>query len=348
MAISIDRLFVILLCLALLAACTGTGPNHSTAPTGESDTLPDEPPSAVIPKKVVLLRHTGTRDSIEHLAAQTFKESLEAQSNGMLLVDIYPETAMGTSSDMAYAMRYGNVTMHIGDPLFDTEKCFSWTAVSGDLSTYRQALFDGPVREIVDDACLQAGVLFLGSVSDEYYYLTSERPAGSLAELGGLRVAETKLPLQGVWELAGAATYLCAEEEVFPLAQRGAINAMHNRLQSSLPSQLAVILPYLICVNQRVYSRMVYISKRFYDSLGPEEQAMVERAVEDTRQSVREYTAQHNADILAAHREQGGSVIDSVGELEAVLRQELTASGLLETTYGETLPAQLRAALAAA
>jgi len=298
---------------------------------------------AAYPRKIVLLRYTGARGSITHLAAQRFKESLEQQSSGRFLVDIYPESALGNSSDMAYAMRYGFVTMHIGDPLFDIEKYLSWTTVSDDLTSYREALDQGTVREKLNAACLEAGVLFLGSISDEYYYLASDRPVEALADINGLRVAETTLPLPNLWELFEGTSYLCKKDQVFPLAQHKAIDAMHDSLQVNLSSQLPSLLPYLICLNQRIYSRLVYINRRFYDALLPEEQAMVEQAVEDTRQSVSEHVVRQNEEILSAYKNLGGSILVPTEEFQEAFRQELNNSGLLEATYGESLVTEIQA-----
>lgn len=330
--------FSLLFCAVLLPACMAAAPPSSSAPSEPSPVAaPPSPDNAT----VITLRHTGVENSITHLGAVKFKETLEQSSDGRFLVDIYPENALGNTSDAEYALRYGTVTMHMGTPLFQALDCLAWSALSGeDKDSLRTRLGEGPLRELLEKESAENGLRYLGILSTEYYLMSSNRPIQSLGDFQALKVASPgAAQSQAFWTALGAKTIDCPEEQVFTALQQKVIDARENVQSINLLTNYLSYQPYLVLTNHRIYSRAAYINQRFYSDLPPHEQRLIDDAVAVAGDYLTTYIDAYFVHITSGLKEKGIEIQTLSPELRAGMNEAARHAVLraLEAEAGKEL-----------
>lgn len=335
------------LAVCLLACCGSLPDSEALSDTGSDVALLDVPPTA---DTVIILRHDGAEDSITHMGALRFKGELEALSQGSMRVDVYPANKLGNRLDTEYALRYGTVTMHMGEPLYVTLQCLAWTPLAGSIEVYRERIRAGQVRERIDAECVDAGVLFLGTVSEEYQVISSTRPIESPEDFTGLRIASIgRQSSEAFWNALGATVVQSQRRQFYTAIQQGLVDAVEDTVYYDLAERYNRHHPYITLTNHRIASRAVYIHKRFYSELPPDQQEMVDAAVDETSRYLGEYIDSSQQEVFRLLGEQNRTVRElSAAEQEQLwerVRGPLTVN--LRASFGEQPVDALLEALAA-
>ncbi len=220
-------------------------------------------------------------DAPVHFGQVKFKELVEQRSNGDMIVQIHVGGAMGGERDVFEAMSSGGLEMGAmgsGDTsiFFPKYQVFEVPYVMRD-SDHFWKFWNGPVGKEINDLSLrERGVMTAGVVYRGARYLTANKPIRTVAEVKGLkiRLPENK-PWIKIWETLGALPVVVAFPEVYMALKTGVAEAQENPMESIWAYKFYEAQKYLIGT-QHVFSACKYqISKKWFDTLKPDQQKLI-------------------------------------------------------------------------
>jgi len=220
-------------------------------------------------------------DAPVHFGQVKFKELVEQRSNGQMQVQIHVGGAMGGERDVFEAMSSGGLEMGAmgsGDVsiFFPQWMVYEVPYALRDADHFWK-FWNGPVGKEVNDMVLkERGVMTAGIVYRGARFLTANRPIKTPAEVKGLkiRLPEVK-PWIKVWESLGALPVVVAFPEVYMALKTGVAEAQENPLESIWSYKFYEAQKYLIGT-RHVYAAAKYqISKKWFDTLKPDQQKLI-------------------------------------------------------------------------
>ena len=226
-------------------------------------------------------------DAPVHFGQVKFKELVEQRSKGEMEVLIHVGGAMGGERDVFEAMSSGGLEMGAmgsGDVsiFFPKWMVYEVPYALRDADHFWK-FWNGPVGKEVNDMVLkERGVMTTGIVYRGARFLTANRPIRTPAEVKGLklRLPEVK-PWVKIWESLGALPVVVAFPEVYMALKTGVAEAQENPLESIWAYKFYEAQKYLIAT-KHVYSACKYqVSKKWFDTLKPDQQQLILTAWKD-------------------------------------------------------------------
>jgi TRAP-type transport system periplasmic protein len=226
-------------------------------------------------------------DAPVHFGQVKFKELVEQRSKGEMEVLIHVGGAMGGERDVFEAMSSGGLEMGAmgsGDVsiFFPKWMVYEVPYALRDADHFWK-FWNGPVGKEVNDMVLkERGVMTTGVVYRGARFLTANRPIRTPAEVKGLklRLPEVK-PWVKIWESLGALPVVVAFPEVYMALKTGVAEAQENPLESIWAYKFYEAQKYLIAT-KHVYSACKYqVSKKWFDTLKPDQQQLILTAWKD-------------------------------------------------------------------
>jgi tripartite ATP-independent transporter DctP family solute receptor len=220
-------------------------------------------------------------DAPVHFGQVKFKELLEQRSKGDMQVQIHVGGAMGGEREVFEAMSSGGLEMGAmgsGDIsiFFPRYMVFEVPYVMRDADHFWK-FWNGPVGKEFNDVPLkERGVMTAGVVFRGARYLTANKPIRTVADLKGLkiRLPENKVWVK-IWETLGTLPVVVAFPEVYMALKTGVAEAQENPMESIWAYKFYEAQKYLIATNH-VFSACKYqISKKWFDTLKPDQQKLI-------------------------------------------------------------------------
>ncbi|PAU78228.1 TRAP transporter substrate-binding protein [Halomonas salipaludis] len=179
--------------------------------------------------------HLANEQNIWHQAAETFKEEVEANSDGRIEVRLYPNEQLGSEMDVINSIQLGTAEMTItGESLQNWAPKAAMMAVPYAFrdSEHLHAAVSGEIgAEIEEQITQQANLVPLAWFERGPRELTSNRPIEHPDDLDGMRLRVPNVPLfVDTWEALGARPTPMAFSEVFTALQQNTIQAQENPL----------------------------------------------------------------------------------------------------------------------
>ena len=226
-------------------------------------------------------------DAPVHFGLVKFKELVEQRSKGDMEVLIHVGGAMGGERDVFEAMSSGGLEMGAmgsGDVsiFFPKWMVYEVPYAMRDADHFWK-FWNGPVGKEVNDMVLkERGVMTTGVLFRGARFLTANKPIKTPAEVKGLkiRLPENK-PWIKVWETLGALPVVVAFPEVYMALKTGVAEAQENPLESIWAYKFYEAQKYLIGT-RHVFSAAKYqVSKKWFDTLKPDQQQLILQAWKD-------------------------------------------------------------------
>lgn len=204
------------------------------------------------------LGHGGTTSDLRQVASERFKEVVEAETNGQVVVEIFPASTLGDWREMQEGLQIGTVDLVIED--IGTLQRYSDMAALGFMPfvyvsrEHWERVWNSDVKDILlTDFEAATGFKLLGSMYRGARNLTAVRPVRRLEDVQGLkiRVPGAESALAG-WRALGANPQAMAFPEVFGALQQGVIDAQENPFNVIWNDSMYEVAPY-ITLSEHVY-----------------------------------------------------------------------------------------------
>lgn len=221
----------------------------------------------------------------EYVALKVFEQTLEAETDGKVDVQIYPANQLGGTREFTEAVSLGSIEM--GNTGYDTLGLFAPSAnvlalpyLHDSLEHYR-AVIEGPIGDEINDKIAEqssirvVGVLWRGARQ----MMTGTRPVRTRDDLAGLRIRSPESPLMaGTVRAMGGTPVPMSWSEVYTALATGAVDGVENPLDVLAAGKMQEVQKYLSLTNHIFLGNALIMSEDYYQSLPDDIRAAVHTA----------------------------------------------------------------------
>lgn len=238
--------------------------------------------------------HGQPTTDITHAAAEHFKQLVEEGTGGEVKVTIYPGGQLGKSKDMVQGVRLGTIDLTAnGNPYF--------TAFAPKLNVldlpymfsgydHVYSVLDGEIGQELLGELGQHNMKGLAFWEIGFRHLTTaETPVREPADMQGLKIRTTPNEAHlKAFELLGANPVPMNFQDVYMALQTGTIDGQENPITQIHSARFNEVQDY-ISMTGHAYTPLVFVMNlRKFESLTPEQQAVIEDAARKATVTQRE------------------------------------------------------------
>nr|WP_119153516.1 TRAP transporter substrate-binding protein [Caldimonas tepidiphila] len=247
-------------------------------------------------------------------AVKVFADEVNKLSGGKMKVRAIGAAALGSDTQMQQALIGGAQEMMVGSTatlvgitkemaLWDTPFLFNSVKEA-------DAVLDGPTGEKIKDKLQEKGLVGLVYWENGFRNLTNNKqPVNKLEDLNGvkLRVMQNNVFLDSFKSLGANAVPL-PFSELFTALETKAVDGQENPYNTILSSKFYEVQKYLTVTNHVYSPWIVTVSKKWWDGLSKDEQAVLMKAAKTSRDFERKDTREEAAKALAELKAKGMQV----------------------------------------
>ncbi len=271
---------LILSLIMVLSLATGCSSKQETP--SSTGTTPEQTSTEKKDPIVIKYGHICAEDHSVHLSALKFKEYVEKESNGEIVVELYPNGILGGDVQMTEAVAMGTLQMALPStsilvmysPMFgaldmpfmftNTEKAF-------------EGLNGGPIGEKLDAELEKVGIVNLGYNFNGMRSMTNNvKPINEPADLAGIKMRVMESPVFiDMFKYLGSNATPMSFSELFTGLQQKTVDGQENPASLIYASKFQEVQKYL-SLTEHVYSFCANIMNQdFYNGLSDEHKKIV-------------------------------------------------------------------------
>ncbi|MDS1139826.1 TRAP transporter substrate-binding protein [Pusillimonas sp. SM2304] len=270
--------------------------------------------AADIQSRLIRFGYGLNQDSNQGRAAKVFADEVAKLSDGKMKVRAIGAAALGSDIQMQQALIGGAQEMMVGSTatlvgitkemaIWDTPFLFN----SGEEA---DKVLDGPTGTLIKDKLKDKGLVGLVYWENGFRNLTNSRhPVATADDFSGLklRVMQNNVFLETFQKL-GANAIPLPFSELFTALETKTVDGQENPFNTILSSKFYEVQKYLSVTNHVYSPWIVTVSKRWWDGLSADEQDVLMKAAETSRDYERKDTRDEADKALAALKEHGMEV----------------------------------------
>lgn len=260
--------------------------------------------SAAAPR-VLKLAHAINEQDAFHIGALKLKDVVDKESNGQLSVEIFPNGKLGDERTLLENIRMGVVDMAIitGGPIINFMPEFGIFDLPFLFRNEEHAykVLDGEFGQNMLKKMEKAGWKGLAYGERGFRNLTnSKRSVKVPSDMNGLKIRLMENPIYvDTFRALGANAVPMAWIETLTALQQGALDGQENPLNVIWSYKLYECQKYLSLTNHTYAPNVIMMSLRCWNSLKPEQQALIMKAAKAGAKANRDMDLQKNAEWLA-------------------------------------------------
>jgi tripartite ATP-independent transporter DctP family solute receptor len=244
-------------------------------------------PALAIAETVIKLAHVDPEDvfiSKKGAATRVFKDMVEAEIGGEVVVNLFPAGQLGGERELIEATKLGTIQMCMVSGavagyfkpamVLDIPYLFSSAPVAW-------RVLDGPFgKELSETLLKETGLRNLAYGETGFRNFTnSKHPIKSPADMSGLKIRVMETPLYiAMVKALGASPTPIAWTEVYTSLQQGVVDGQENPVSVILQAKLQEVQKYLILDGHAYGTDFLLINDQFFNKLTPAQQQVLKRA----------------------------------------------------------------------
>lgn len=325
-----SKRFLALLMVALLMVTMVTG-------CGSKDTSGDDKSAGDTNEKasVTITFANVTSDSAKD-AGVKFKEVVEAESNGSISVNVFPDNQLGDDRAAIEATQSGDIDIGVSSTsplasmyadfyIFDAPYLFLNTD-----EVY--AALDGEVGQKILDGMEGIGLKGLAFWENGFRNLSNnDEPVTKPEDLKGLKIRtmENQIHLEA-WKALGANPTPMAFQELFTALQQGTVDGQENPLGIIDANKFEEVQKN-VTLTQHVYTPyIVTMNLEKYNSLTDDQKAIIEKAIEESIKVQREASQNYEKQILEGFESKDVNVIELTDDEKAAFQKVISDAKIFD------------------
>lgn len=286
--------------------------------------------SAAFADDTVTLRFANVTNQPSKDAAQVLIDVANKESGGKLVIKHFPDNMLGDDRVVTESTILGDIDMVQTMPstlasmipdLYVWDAPFLFNTID---DAWR--CLDGELGHAINDQVESKGLKYLAALENGFRHYTNNKVAVKVpADVAGqkLRVIESEIQI-AMWRAWGANPTPMAFTEVLSALQQGTIDAQENPLSIIDSNKLYEVQKYISLTGHVFSPHILYINKARYDSLEPEIQQALDKAVAAYQKAQRERAVELNALSEKKFTDAGCEVIQVSDEDKAQWRKVAT------------------------
>lgn len=256
------------------------------------------------------------------VSARAFKEAVERRANGSIQIQLYPNRQLGDDKQLVEGVRFGTVDAAVvtNAVTAQAEPAFSVLELPFVFESEAHAwkVLDGSVGAELSKRAAAKGMVVLGYTEGGFRsMLNNKRPVQQPQDMGGikLRVMQSPVYIDMVNSLGGAAVPMAWGETITAI-QQGTIDGLELPLALIEPLKVNEFTKHLSLTQHTFTVYELILSKRLYDRLPPQQQALLVEAGKEAAQAQRRFMAEQTPKALA-DLERVGMRINRISDVAA-------------------------------
>lgn len=254
---------------------------------------------------VIRIAHDSKENSPLHQAMLRFKEEVEAQSQGVMRVEIYPSRQLGDVKETTELVRQGNVHMTVGASVLLTSVVPEFNVLDlfylfRDTGHAHRALDSEQVGGVLLEAMSSKGFHGIGFMEVGFRSITSNaRPVVEFEDIAGLKIRAASNPTQiAAWKAVDAAPTPLSWSEIFTSLEQGLIDSQESAIYSIYAERFFEAQHYL-SFTDHIYTNYVWFSnQQYWDGLDQQSKDIIQRAAVVAIEYQRQLADSQNNEII--------------------------------------------------
>ena len=271
------------------------------------------------------LGHSFADSHPRAVAMKQFAANVEKASGGKISIEVYGSAVLGGEDKMLIALQSGTQDLYMGAvaPISARKKemqIFDFPFLFGSDAEAAYVL-DGPVgRKMLDslgDMNMQ-GLVWAGGAFRNMS--NSKRSLAAMSDMKGLKVRVMQSPMAlASFNAMGMNAVPMAFPEVYPALETRALDGYEHPVVDMYANKMFEVQKYLTITNH-VYTPVALLaSKKWWSSLTPDQQKIVQKVAEETRTFQRSEELRQAGEVVAELKAKGMSVSEMpAAELEKI------------------------------
>ncbi|SHO53562.1 TRAP transporter substrate-binding protein [Desulfopila aestuarii] len=255
-------------------------------------------PSASMAGTIIKMSYNGPpkiEENAVHAFASTFKETVEKETGGNLIIELYPNSQLGSeeqrmeqvmTSPMINVASFGGMET-VFPEMFATNVPFMFESYKAAHIFFDTSSFMEKARK---ELRARVGVDLLEVVEEGgFIAFTSKKPIKSPADFKGMKFRAMDASQVAMYEAFGASGTPIPWTEVYLALKMGVADGQMNPPTYIILGSLFEVQEYLTLANVQYSDQFLLINAKLIDSLSPKEQEIVRKAAHDANVKTREY-----------------------------------------------------------
>ncbi|WP_315612877.1 TRAP transporter substrate-binding protein DctP [Alkalihalobacillus sp. MEB130] len=308
--------------IMMLAACGSSSSSNSAPESTESEnesSTPQETTNEQTVDEVTFdISLSLGEGSFADVGVQKFKEELEALSGGAMSLNLHYNNTFGGEREVIEMMGINSLDMATtsSGALGTWSKEFNMFDLPFLFRDHEHAyqVFDSEIgEELATNFEQSSNVKILSFWTAGYRYLSSaEGPIKHVDDVAGMkhRVQENEVQID-TWRAYGGNPTPMAWPEVYTGLQQGVIESQSNPLDSIYTMKFFEVQDYVSKLPEIYQPYLLLMSETLFDSLTPEQQAIVLEAADNSVQHAREGFEKLDAEATEILKEKGMEITET-------------------------------------
>jgi C4-dicarboxylate-binding protein DctP len=300
-------LILLLMAVVMMAACGR--PSTSSGSEGGDETY------------TIRIAHLVPEEQSSHVAAETFKEKLEKESDGRIKVELYPNGQLyGSDREAIEAVQLGNIEMTI--PAVAPLASFNEKFMVFDLPflfNNNEAAYkalDGELGQELMKDLEENNIKGLVFGENGFRHMSNNKgPIDSPEDIEGQKFRTLENPLHtDTFKAFGANASPFAFGELYTALQQGTYDAMECPVSLYYTNKFYEVQDYLSLTGHVYAATALLMNNDFYNELPKDLQKLVTEASEEYREEQRSLAQKQDVEFLEKLKESGMEVNELTDE----------------------------------
>lgn len=295
---------ILSLSLSACGSSPGAADAGSSAPAASEGTV------------TINIGHGGAESTAQQVGCLALKEYLEANSNGALQVNIYPNNSMGNDDELCQMVQSGNLEMCLANSIIVNyvndgviyDLFYNFNSIDDVKEKFTN---DADFLNVMREKYTEAGFWLGGFSVHGFRVATANKPITSPDELKGLtfRVMQNDLHIEG-WQCMGATPTPFSFSELYTALQQKTIDAQENPIELIYSQKFYEQQSHITKTNHLQQTQQWLVSQDFYDGLSEENRAVLDAGIAAACEAATNYALDNEEKWTAEIEEYGCTIVE--------------------------------------
>lgn len=333
------------LLLLILGSCTGKPAGEQTLAEYETEaSVPVEESTAEAREETLVLRLGFSTDETDPRAeaAFLFKQTVEAECEGEIRVELYPSGKLGADKELILGVINGTVDMTVSSAgNFASFANVGISAFPFLFHNFDEAweFMDSPLIRELDEGLKEYNIHVLAHFDNGFRCITTSEEAGPVQSLSdlkdlGIRTSDNQIVMETMAAL-GARPRSLDFTELYGALERGEFQAQENPVPVIFNHKLYEVQRYLAVTNHSYDAMPFVIREDLWNSLSAGQQDIISRAAVEAQSLNRELNREQT-ETYGELLEQQGMII-TYPEMDEFRSAAEAVYDYFESSYGAEL-----------
>ncbi|MDQ0219482.1 TRAP transporter substrate-binding protein [Peribacillus cavernae] len=294
-------IFLVLFTFILLTGCSASTKDTSSSGGGEKSGKTTT---------IKIANFYADDHAVNKAIKEKFLPMVEENSNGKLKVDLFPNSTIGGEEFMYDGTRNGTIEMAVLSQIMEPDVpkvgLFSLPFLFKDYA-HAKGVLDSPIGgDIKTEFEAKTGLKHLGYGINGFRVVSSNRLVKKMEDFKGLKLRMPNVPqMIATGQALGTTVSPMPIPEIFPALEQKVIDGQDNPYSTLRSNAWYEVQTHVLETRHLFLPNNYVASKKFWTSLSPEQQKVVEEAVQATVKREWELTEQGEEDDKKFLKENG-------------------------------------------